>query len=570
MTFTPSLGAAVGFLTVTGFGFAHGGYFPRSWGIGVVLLAVAVVLGLHRNEPIGRLEWAFALGTLALVGVAAVSLTWTASVTLTMLEVERAALYATFVTALVLIADRAAELLRGLLAATALLAAWALVEHLLLDRDVDAFQGALLTGTVEYANALAALAAIGAVAAASLGANRRAGWPYMVVGQLLFCTVALTNSRGAIVALAAGAAVATALARARLRLALLLAFAALSALVVGYVGAVTGVTRGQVPSSEVVWEARAVLLLALFTAAGAGVFAKVLPDRPRRTPRRVLYAALVPLTAAALLALVFASPGLGDRREYWRVAAGALHDHPILGHGPGTFERLWLERRPVEREARDAHSLYLEVLAEQGIVGGLLLVVVLGVPVIAVVRSGRGAVRAAAGGAYATYLLHAGLDWDWEMPAVTAAGLLAGVAAVKLGRRQAEWEISRGALALTAGALAVVVAGSVFALVGNWHIQQARDALEDGRPAAAFSSATRAASLQPWSSEPLLLDAQSRLALGDPRGARKQLVQAVARDPTLWLGWWLLALSSERAAERVLAARESARLNPLFQPRVRP
>ena len=33
-----------------------------------------------------------------------------------------------------------------------------------------------------------------------------------------------------------------------------------------------------------------------------------------------------------------------------------------------------------------------------------------------------------AAGAYAAYLVHTGVDWDWELPAVTLAGLLCGAA----------------------------------------------------------------------------------------------------------------------------------------------
>jgi hypothetical protein len=112
--------------------------------------------------------------------------------------------------------------------------------------------------------------------------------------------------------------------------------------------------------------------------------------------------------------------------------------------------------------------------------------------------------------------------------------------------------------------LTVVFAGSAFALAGNWRVTNARDQLAAGRPASALLSATRADSLQPWSSEPLVLSAESRLLLGDQRGAHGQLVEAVARDPTVWLGWWLLALTSESVEERTLATQQARRLNPLF------
>ena len=55
---------------------------------------------------------------------------------------------------------------------------------------------------------------------------------------------------------------------------------------------------------------------------------------------------------------------------------------------------------------------------------GLVLLVGLLAPAAAALRSTRlstGASAALAGSV--AYLVHAGLDWDWEMPAVTVAGI---------------------------------------------------------------------------------------------------------------------------------------------------
>jgi O-antigen ligase len=85
---------------------------------------------------------------------------------------------------------------------------------------------------------------------------------------------------------------------------------------------------------------------------------------------------------------------------------------------------------------KDAHSLPLETLTELGIVGLALLLVLVG----AVLVGARDALRAnaalAAGpaAAAATWFVHAAIDWDWEMPALTliavaCAGLLLSDAA---------------------------------------------------------------------------------------------------------------------------------------------
>src|SRR5262249_49310121 len=114
-----------------------------------------------------------------------------------------------------------------------------------------------------------------------------------------------------------------------------------------------------------------------------------------------------------------------DRPWYWHVAWQETGDAPVVGRGAGTFELAWIERRPVPVDVQDAHSLYVETLAELGVVGFVLLCLVLAPPVGAGFRPGA---DAAVLGGYVAFLVHAGLDWDWEMPAVTVAGLLFGAA----------------------------------------------------------------------------------------------------------------------------------------------
>jgi hypothetical protein len=70
--------------------------------------------------------------------------------------------------------------------------------------------------------------------------------------------------------------------------------------------------------------------------------------------------------------------------------------------------------------------LYLETAAELGLVGLVLLLAALGAPLVAAARQPHAGAPAAA--AYSTFLLHAGLDWDWEMPVTTFAGLACGAA----------------------------------------------------------------------------------------------------------------------------------------------
>ena len=126
----------------------------------------------------------------------------------------------------------------------------------------------------------------------------------------------------------------------------------------------------------------------------------------------------------------FASNG---RVDAWKVAWQDFERYPATGSGAGTFPITWDERRPIATDLRDAHSLYAENLAELGIVGLALLLTAIGTLLFGFLRRARGSQRvlyaglAAAGVAWA---LEAGVDWIWEVPAVTTWLFFAGGAAL--------------------------------------------------------------------------------------------------------------------------------------------
>jgi O-antigen ligase len=109
-----------------------------------------------------------------------------------------------------------------------------------------------------------------------------------------------------------------------------------------------------------------------------------------------------------------------NRYEYWRVAVNAFADHPLHGGGSGSFRTDWLRERTIDETVRDAHSLYLETAAELGLVGLAALIAFL-VGIVSMAR--RSPEAAGAIGALAVYAVHAGLDWDWELPALTLVAL---------------------------------------------------------------------------------------------------------------------------------------------------
>jgi O-antigen ligase len=114
-----------------------------------------------------------------------------------------------------------------------------------------------------------------------------------------------------------------------------------------------------------------------------------------------------------------------NRWHYWRVALDSFADHPLGGRGIHGFAADWLERRDIDEGVQDAHSIYLETLAELGLPGFLFLGLFLGGAGLALWRAGEPGWAAAA----AVWAIHAGVDWDWEMPALSLVFIALAAAA---------------------------------------------------------------------------------------------------------------------------------------------
>jgi O-antigen ligase len=136
--------------------------------------------------------------------------------------------------------------------------------------------------------------------------------------------------------------------------------------------------------------------------------------------RRVQRPAVTGATAERLTSLE------SKRYGYWRVAADAFAGDPLIGIGAGGFAVEWLRERDEPDAARDAHSIYVETAAELGLVGLLALALFAGGSLVAAGRAlaSGSPVAVGAAAAAATWAVHAGLDWDWEMPAVTLPALV--------------------------------------------------------------------------------------------------------------------------------------------------
>ena len=250
------------------------------------------------------------------------------------------------------------------------------------------------------------------------------------------------------------------------------------------------------------------------------------------------------------------------RRLLWAAAWHDAQAHPLLGSGAGSFERYWLQHRTIGEKVRDAHSLYMETLAELGPLGLALLIVALLLPVVAAVRARYRRLVAPAFGAYVAFLVHAGVDWDWEMTAVTSAGLFVAPHFSSRGGRRAGSLRCRSAAARSGSALrssSPDMPSSAWLETAHLALERAANA---HRPAKEESKARQALGWAPWSSEARRLVAEGEYGQGKLRASRESLRHALSEDPGNWELWFNLAAASS-GRERVLAFRRAHRLNPL-------
>jgi hypothetical protein len=594
---------------VAGLGAVDGGYFPGDWGLATlafVLVAATVVLVADLPRP-SRGELAFLGGLAALAAWAALSTVWSPGATAPVLEAERGLLYlAAAAAAVLLLSFREAvpALLGGVVAGAVAVALYALGTRLYPGRVGGAYDpssGYQLAEPVGYWNALGLLAAMAILLAAGFAAHGRlvARLLAAVSFVVLLPTLYFTFSRGALAALVLGACVLIVVDSRRTRLlvsgVVLGAPAALGVLLASRYHALTA-TGDSLTTAQREGRELAGILVVLGLVAAAAAVGLHLGERRVRLPARagtVFVSAVAVVTALAVAGAVAAAGGPADvvertadafgetpttgegdlqrrllsgsgngRDEYWRVAWGMVEDGPALGTGAGSFEAHWLRERPVAFHARDAHNLYLETLAELGPVGLVLLLGTLALPLTALPSVRRYRFAPAAAAALAAYLLHAGVDWDWEMPAVTIPALFCATVLLALGRPdEPPWLTGRrraGALVL----LAPIAAVALVAHVGNRAVAASVAATGVADPERGLDEAKRAAAWAPWSEEAWQLRGEAELELGAADAARRSLRRALDRNEESWSIWFDLALASEgEARERALG--RAVTLNPL-------
>jgi hypothetical protein len=414
----------------------------------------------------------------------AISVSWSIAPDLSWIAANRAAEYAALVAVLLVAAPslyRAPEwALAAFVGLTVCVAVYALGGKVLpqlsigpVDLD-QASQFSRLRAPLGYWNALGMLlvmatpACIATAAARSRAPGLRLG--ALLALQLLLVTIALTYSRGALLALAIATAVLVAAGPDRLRRlgvsALGLIFAAPAC---AFAFGDDQLSRDGIAAAQRVSDGHqllAILVGSMLALAAVALFARRAEERMRWSRARTrgiwrlvtLLAVLAAFVGLAGLASSqrgitgtvshqwdeFRKPvGIGNnparlissngsnRWIWWREAAGAFSDKPLAGWGAGSFPILHDGYREYPTQVRSAHSAPLQFLAETGVVGAALALGAVALLFAAAIRTTRTAegndrtARVALLAAAAAWAVHCLVDWDWEIPALTLTALAA-------------------------------------------------------------------------------------------------------------------------------------------------
>ncbi len=454
--------------------FFSGGYFSeaRTWaGLGAWLLVVVGLLAERKPLPSGRLAWV-AIGALAAFAAwTLLSVTWAPIAGSAYGYGQIAVLYtgALLAAAILLKPRDVGSLAEPALAAGALIViGYGLSERLVpgvlnFARSISA-QGRL-EQPLTYWNAMGELAALGFVLCAALAGNTKRPRALRAAAAAASAPLGvglyIAFSRGALFACAAGLVTLFILAprREQLRSIMIVLVAALVACLVA--APLHGFTS--MSGSLSTRELQGAIVFAVLVLVAAAAAALQLREAARGATGQVKLPRRAPAIAVAVIAVglavaivVGAKEGstthlsggaarLGtlqsNRYDYWRVALKAFEAEPLRGVGAGGWAVWWLRDRNINSFAQDAHSLPLQTLAELGLVGIALLALFLAAMAIVAARAHRLVPALAAGpaAALATYVAHAPLDWDWEMPAVTLIAIILGGSAdrdVEAGRRR--------------------------------------------------------------------------------------------------------------------------------------
>ena len=605
-------------LLVALLGFQAGGFFPDAWSPVALVLAVALALRIVTAErPFAGIApaTAVALGALALLGIwILLSSTWSDAPGRAMVEFVRLLFYGLVLVTTGSVAAREGRLawaVRGVAIAIAAICVVGLVARLRPDLwSAPSYSATRLDYPITYWNGMGIIAGIGAILAFHLSASSREPWwvrvPAAALVPIAACTVYFTLSRGGVAAGIVGIVVYLLVGSTRMTPGALLAIAPTTFIALSSAYGAEVLVSDDFASAAGRAQGRDVfstLVLCVIAAVAARALMLLL-DRlmarapsPAQLPMRLRVGVVAGAVALVVIGLLAAgAPGYVDRQatafwsgaevggedirdrltdvtsssgraDNWKVAVAAWKGERLHGTGAGTYQNEWNERREITLKVIDAHSLYLESLSDLGVVGFVLVVTAVLSLLVGLASRLPGRDRptiAAVLAASIAWALHAGVDWDWELTAVSVwMFALAGLALTREAPAHGSGPPRLLRIVAALGCLVVaLVPGALWR--SQSHLQSAAQAYERGDCRTAVDSALDSLGALGARAEPWELIAYCDVKLGQPELAIDAARSAVARDPHNWEYHYALALvlGAARQDPREEAA-EAHRLNPL-------
>jgi hypothetical protein len=596
--------------------FNGGGFFAKEAAVAALVLLMALLLWMNLSaSPFGRSTGllTLAVSALALLGVwILVSAAWSDSPARSVLEFDRLLIY---LTALLLfgLCTRGETDVRWLvrllaLAATAVCVA-AFASHIYSDVWVRPMGKVLrLDYPITYWNALALVAALGVVLCFYMTSSEaEPRWLRVAAAAplpLLPCVMLFTLSRAAIAMAAFGVVVFVVLGRPRATLTGLIATVPASAVAAVATYRSPLLSPSDSLEGNLVGKAHELGLLVVGCVIAACLLRLILLPVDRRLAgiavsprvrRSMLIVGLVGTIAGLGVAWFgldvpskvsaqydrfvrndsvrsidarkrLSDPGNNKRLDIWGAALDQFEATPVRGSGAGTFELTWFRRRHVNSRFSEGHSLYLESLADLGIVGCALVVIALLAILVSIATRIRGPNRVLYASVFAAALMwtvHAGVDLDWEMPAASLWFFpLTGAAlsARSVPRTRSPGRSARVLIGL--GVLLLAVSPALVAL-SQQRYEHAEQAFRHADCPAAIDASLSALSVFPVRPEPFQVLGYCDARLGQRGLAVRAMKASIARDPHNWAPHYGLAVVQAAAGlDPRPEARIARRLNP--------
>jgi O-antigen ligase len=618
----PAVGVLIAVLTVF-LGFNAGGYFPAATATATLAVCFLLVLGaMLISRPFENFTPGLLIPLALLAGFAAwtlVSAVWSDAPGRALLEFDRVLLYVlvfAFFGMLVPGHRRLEWGLRGFVVAAVAICGAAWITRVAADVWPIALdvRPERLSFPLTYWNALGLMSTLALVACVHLASGERQSRLVRVLGAaaipLLASTLLLTFSRASLALAVVGVVVYAAFARAPRLLSAFLATAIPSAVALVATYRADLLSSARFASPEGISQGHDLALVVGLCVLGA-VALQVLLLRldarlaswrlPELDPRRAAEVGAGVAIVAIVLALALGAPswigrqfdrfvegdvvghtkdprgrltsaGNNGRVDQWEVALDGFEAKPLVGEGAGTYQLLWARERPYGFTVVDAHSLYVEVLGEFGIVGLLLVGGAIVAILVGLARRLRGSDRQV----YAAVLtlglvwaVHAGVDWDWEMPAVTLwlfalAGLGLSTPVRGGARTGASFEPGRMLRIVAAICIGVLAVTPAAVSMSQSKLDRAVTAFDRNDCPAAIDEALASLDALKVRPEPYEVIGYCDARLGQDRLALLAMDSAISRDPDNWETHYGLAIARAAAGLDPMPELYRAReLNPL-------